>query len=85
MEDLITADFCHGHLSFPSLALSLPGGVSFDLAKRWPKDMPVRFVCCRRNSGVSPLDSVIYWCVVFDVVDDDDDDEMMNNLLKVTS
>ncbi|CAE6521429.1 unnamed protein product [Rhizoctonia solani] len=30
-QDLIQADFVHGHLQFPALTIALPGGVEFDL------------------------------------------------------
>lgn len=48
-QDVITTDFCYGFLEFsPSLALKLPGGLSFDLMKYWD-GQPVRFVCCERK------------------------------------
>ncbi|GJJ14921.1 hypothetical protein Clacol_009191 [Clathrus columnatus] len=75
-KDVITTDFCYGFLSFPSLALNLPGGISFDLKKYWD-GQPVRFVCVERqperssdeeegddNSDVSEDDDRMFWCVV---------------------
>jgi len=57
-NDLITTDFCYGFLSFPSLSLNLPGGISFDLMKYWD-GQPVRFVCCERprRPNLSPASS----------------------------
>ncbi|OCB86633.1 multidrug resistance-associated ABC transporter [Sanghuangporus baumii] len=34
-DDVLTTDFCYGFITFPELALCLPGGISFDLAKYW--------------------------------------------------
>ncbi|KAF8644906.1 hypothetical protein AX16_008189 [Volvariella volvacea WC 439] len=48
-QDVITTDFCYGFLEFnPSLALKLPGGLTFDLMRYWDRQ-PVRFVCCQRK------------------------------------
>ncbi|KIY73616.1 DUF1769-domain-containing protein [Cylindrobasidium torrendii FP15055 ss-10] len=62
-EDVITTDFCYGFLEFhPSLALRLPGGLSFDLMRYWD-GQPVRFVCCERaNGGGEPFGRIL-WCV----------------------
>jgi len=50
-HDVLTMDFCYGFLEFnPSLALRLPGGVSFDLMKYWD-GQPVRFACCERKKN----------------------------------
>jgi len=55
-SDVITTDFCYGFLSFPQLALTLPGGLSFDLMKYWD-GQPVRFVCCERAEDGDGSDS----------------------------
>jgi len=69
--DIITTDFCYGFLTFPSLSLSLPAGMSFDLTKYWD-GQPVRFVCCERHpEGFQKAKT--FWCVVFEIVDDIDD------------
>ncbi|RDB30093.1 hypothetical protein Hypma_014003 [Hypsizygus marmoreus] len=57
-EDVITTDFCYGFLEFsPSLALRLPGGLSFDLMRYWD-GQPVRFVCCERRGAVAVDDEL---------------------------
>lgn len=73
-------DFCYGFLDFsPSLALRLPGGVSFDLIKYWD-GQPVRFVCCERkrkpDHGVlSPGGDAedpwgrMFWCIQIELAD----------------
>ncbi|KAL4252011.1 Protein of unknown function DUF1769 [Pleurotus pulmonarius] len=74
-HDLITTDFCYGFLQFsPSLALALPGGLSFDLMKYWD-GQPVRFVCCERKGeneegGSDEPWGRIFWCVVIELVED---------------
>jgi len=74
-EDVITTDFCYGFLEFsPSLALRLPGGLSFDLVRYWD-GQPVRFICCKRKDaseggGGDPW-GTIFWCVSIEMVDDD--------------
>lgn len=68
-EDLLTADFCYGFLSFPSITLRLPCGISFDCMKYWD-GQPVTFVCCERaKTGKGP--GRTFWCVRFEVVADD--------------
>lgn len=71
---MITTDFCYGFLEFsPSLALRLPGGLSFDLVHYWD-GQPVRFVCCERkndNDGEDPW-GTIFWCVSIEMADDHD-------------
>ncbi|KAF9488188.1 hypothetical protein BDN71DRAFT_1491209 [Pleurotus eryngii] len=72
-QDLITTDFCYGFLQFsPSLALALPGGLSFDLMRYWD-GQPVRFVCCERKGedgeGEEPWGR-IFWCVVIELAED---------------
>ncbi|KAG1745296.1 hypothetical protein EDB19DRAFT_1894480 [Suillus lakei] len=77
-EDLITTDFCYGYLQFnPTLALRLPGGLSFDLMKYWDRH-PVRFVCCKRRkpedgerSDRQPTGD-IYWIVSIETADESD-------------
>ncbi|KAG7441086.1 DUF1769-domain-containing protein [Guyanagaster necrorhizus] len=71
-SDVITTDFCYGFLEFnPSLALRLPGGISFDLMRYWD-GQPVRFVCCERNAdrdaGENPWGR-IFWCIVIEQAD----------------
>ncbi|PPR04581.1 hypothetical protein CVT24_012009 [Panaeolus cyanescens] len=87
-QDIITTDFCYGFISFaPSLALQLPGGLSFDLIKYWD-GQPVRFVCCQRKGSraageASTLDEEedgdsddpwgrVFWCIAIEIADDDD-------------
>ncbi|KAK2461313.1 hypothetical protein APHAL10511_006840 [Amanita phalloides] len=44
-KDIISTDFCYGFLEFdPTIALRLPGGLSFDLTRYWD-GQPVKFVC----------------------------------------
>lgn len=69
-------DFCYGFLAFPRLALTLPGGIKFDLARYWD-GQPVRFVCCLRpeegGRGRVPVgDARVFWCVAIESVDDED-------------
>ncbi|KIJ61855.1 hypothetical protein HYDPIDRAFT_176829 [Hydnomerulius pinastri MD-312] len=80
-EDLISMDFCYGYLEFsPTLALRLPGGLSFDLVRYWDKH-PVRFVCCeRKRPSIWKEDTEqpvgkLFWCVAFEMADDDEDEE----------
>lgn len=80
-------DFCYGFLDFsPSLALRLPGGVSFDLMKYWD-GQPVRFVCCERkkksDSGVLAQGSdagdpwgKIFWCIQIELAEDNEGEEL---------
>ncbi|KAK0458092.1 uncharacterized protein EV420DRAFT_1620875 [Desarmillaria tabescens] len=71
-QDVITADFCYGFLEFnPSLALRLPGGISFDLMRYWD-GQPVRFVCCERNPDRDAEGDPwgrIFWCIVIEQAD----------------
>ncbi|KAK0474156.1 hypothetical protein IW261DRAFT_1341775 [Armillaria novae-zelandiae] len=68
-QDVITTDFCYGFLEFsPSLALRLPGGISFDLMRYWD-GQPVRFVCCERNKDAETEGDPwgrTFWCVVIE-------------------
>ncbi|KAF8496966.1 hypothetical protein JB92DRAFT_2988748 [Gautieria morchelliformis] len=77
-KDVLTTDFCYGFLSFPSLALNIPGGISFDLKKYWD-GQPVRFVCVdRQRSGRDQdkggddedEDDNMFWCVVVEAAED---------------
>ncbi|KAL0960228.1 hypothetical protein HGRIS_011862 [Hohenbuehelia grisea] len=70
-EDVITTDFCYGFLEFtPRLALTLPGGLSFDLMRFWD-GQPVRFVCCERKREGDVGSDVpwgrTFWCVVIEL------------------
>ncbi|GAA5843241.1 hypothetical protein JCM3766R1_006634 [Sporobolomyces carnicolor] len=49
---LVRGDFSHGFLDFSTLSLSLPGGLSFSLAKYWNGE-PVVFNCRSRTTGDS--------------------------------
>ncbi|KZV90060.1 hypothetical protein EXIGLDRAFT_838086 [Exidia glandulosa HHB12029] len=76
-EDLFTGDFCHGRLSFPSLALKIPGGIKLDLKKHWERaGQRVYFVCCERRSedGEGSIDGPgrTFWCVAFELDDESD-------------
>jgi hypothetical protein len=70
-NDVITTDFCYGFIQFPQLALTLPGGISFDLMRYWD-GQPVRFVCCRRaQEGEDVVDDArVFWCVAIELVED---------------
>lgn len=71
-KDVITIDFCYGFLEFnPTLALRIPGGVTFDLMKYWD-GQPVRFVCCERKNSDEGADpwGRIFWCVSIEMADD---------------
>jgi len=86
-DDILTMDFCYGFLDFsPSLALRLPGGVSFDLMKYWD-GQPVRFVCCERkkksDSGILAQGSdagdpwgKIFWCIQIELAEDNEGEEL---------
>lgn len=76
-------DFCYGFLEFnPSLALRLPGGVSFDLMKYWD-GQPVRFVCCERKKNQDGVPAngrgskdpwgEMFWCVQIELAEDEDE------------
>ncbi|GAA5990942.1 hypothetical protein JCM10908_000090 [Rhodotorula pacifica] len=47
---LVRGDFSHGFLNFDTLSVSLPGGLSFSLAKYWNGE-PVVFSCQKRGTG----------------------------------
>jgi hypothetical protein len=74
-DDILTMDFCYGFLDFsPSLALRLPGGVSFDLMKYWD-GQPVRFVCCERKKKTDAGDAKdpwgrIFWCIQIELAEE---------------
>ncbi|KAH7925091.1 DUF1769-domain-containing protein [Leucogyrophana mollusca] len=87
-NDVITTDFCYGFLEFnPTLALCLPGGISFDLMKYWDRH-PVRFVCCERRkqeseddedpdetTGSAPSEGPVgkqFWCVSIEMAEDEE-------------
>lgn len=71
-QDLITTDFSYGFIQFPRLALSLPGGLSFDLTKYWD-GQPVRFVCCERaKEGEMGASGRVFWCVAIEQVAEED-------------
>lgn len=61
---LVRGDFSHGFLDFSTLSLSLPGGLSFSLAKYWNGE-PVVFNCRSRKSGKS------FFVVTFELQDED--------------
>jgi len=78
-SDIITTDFCYGFIEFsPSLALRLPGGLSFDLMRYWG-GQPVRFVCCeRRKSGEVKEDDEtpwgrIFWCISIEMCEEEEE------------
>ena len=65
-------DFCYGFLEFsPSLALRLPGGISFDLMKYWD-GQPVRFVCCERGTSKEQPWRRMFWCVQIEMAGTED-------------
>ncbi|KAH8084357.1 hypothetical protein BXZ70DRAFT_570964 [Cristinia sonorae] len=75
-EDIITADFCHGHLDISSqgIAVQVPGGFSFDMMQYWD-GKPVRFICCERiqkgeSTGGFPWGRV-FWCVALEVAQEE--------------
>lgn len=73
--DVVTTDFCYGFINFaPTLALQLPGGLSFDLMRYWD-GQPVRFVCCERpKDGTRSKEAPwgrMFWCVAIEMVDSD--------------
>ncbi|KAG6884434.1 hypothetical protein C0992_006335 [Termitomyces sp. T32_za158] len=75
IQDVLTTDFCYGFLEFsPSLALRLPGGLSFDLTRYWD-GQPVRFVCCerKRREGAQGDNKLpwgqVFWSVVIEMAD----------------
>jgi len=70
-------DFCYGFLEFaPSLALRLPGGLTFDLVRYWD-GQPVKFVCCqRKNSSAADGEDpwgTLFWCVSIEMANNDHD------------
>jgi len=81
-NDIITTDFCYGFLEFnPTIALRLPGGLSFDLMKYWD-GQPVRFVCCERkkagDSEGAPWGR-IFWCVAIELVEGETENEIADS------
>ncbi|KAF5381309.1 hypothetical protein D9615_008319 [Tricholomella constricta] len=77
-EDMITMDFCYGFLEFsPTLALRLPGGITFDLMRYWD-GQPVRFVCCERKRGDSEGGGepwgTVFWCVAIEMGSEDQEE-----------
>jgi hypothetical protein len=82
-QDILTMDFCYGFIEFnPSLALRLPGGVSFDLMKYWD-GQPVRFVCCERKKQLEEENRALgcsedpwgrmFWCVQIELAEDEEE------------
>ncbi|GAA5959208.1 hypothetical protein JCM21900_004260 [Sporobolomyces salmonicolor] len=63
---LLRGDFSHGFVDFATLALALPGGLSFSLAKYWNGE-PVVFSCQRRRDGAT------FFVVTFELLDDEGD------------
>jgi hypothetical protein len=90
-QDLITLDFCYGFLEFsPSLALRLPGGISFDLMHYWD-GQPVRFVCCERRKHTSDEElggdpwGKVFWCVSIELASDEEGSpELSDNAEKIS-
>lgn len=71
LQDVILTDFCYGFLDFnPTIALRLPGGLSFDLMRYWD-GQPVKFVCCERKKeeGLGEPWGRVFWCVVIERAD----------------
>lgn len=74
--DLLTADLCHGHIHFPAMTLSFPGGITFECAKHWEEGQMLIFVCCERPNGTDePLTGPgkMFWCVGFEILLDGQD------------
>ncbi|KAF8887341.1 hypothetical protein BD779DRAFT_1611562 [Infundibulicybe gibba] len=70
-HDLITTDFCYGFLEFsPSLALRIPGGLSFDLVKYWD-GQPVRDANSLGGDHAmdAPQEEEVFWCVSIEMAD----------------
>lgn len=68
-QDILTTDFCYNFISFPSLSLTLPCGLAFDLTKYWD-GQPVRFVCCERPiEGDNVSSTTVFWCVAIERLD----------------
>ncbi|THH26540.1 hypothetical protein EUX98_g7648 [Antrodiella citrinella] len=74
-DDLITADFCHGHLDInhESICIQVPGGFSIDMMQHWD-GKPARFVCCQRPTNTETDAGMpwgrVFWCVAIETVDD---------------
>lgn len=71
-------DFCYGWIQFPSMKVSLPVGVSFNIAQFWnglPNSQTVNFVCCERNKETGRGPGKIFWCIAFELLKDEDEDE----------
>ncbi|GAA5880244.1 hypothetical protein JCM1840_003405, partial [Sporobolomyces johnsonii] len=64
---VVRGDFAHGFVDFKTLALALPGGLSFSLARYWNGE-PVVFSCQRRSDGET------FFVVTFELVEDDEDE-----------
>ncbi|KAJ1311413.1 hypothetical protein OPQ81_009903 [Rhizoctonia solani] len=62
-RDLIQADFVHGYLQLPSLAINLPGGVHIDLMYYYD-GRPVHFVCKKRGT------EEVFFVVSFTIIKD---------------
>jgi len=67
-EDVLTFDCCHGHLSFPSMGLYLPGGLSFDLLQYY-NGQPFRFILAEKAPGGGSTGKS-YMCIIFECIDE---------------
>lgn len=71
-------DFCYGWIQFPSLKVSLPAGISFNITNFWrglSDSQTLNFVCCERNKETGRGPGKIFWCVVFELVKEGDKEE----------
>lgn len=62
---MITTEFGYGFIEFsPELAVKIPGGLSFNIARYWD-GQPVRFVCCERSAAEDAQEpwGRVLWCV----------------------
>ncbi|THH32925.1 hypothetical protein EUX98_g1238 [Antrodiella citrinella] len=85
-EDLITADYVHGHLTLAPTTIAVHAvGLTFNMMQHWD-GRPVRFICCERlkpqeprSTGQREGDGMpwgrVFWCVALERVSEDSDSE----------
>ena len=79
LQDLIVADFVHGHLDIgPShFSVQIPGGYAFDMMQYW-EGQPLKFVCCERaqeGDATGGKWGRVFWCVALEAVGEEVDEE----------
>ncbi|KAH7105034.1 hypothetical protein BKA62DRAFT_433923 [Auriculariales sp. MPI-PUGE-AT-0066] len=67
-ELLLTADFVHGHVHFPSLKISFPGGIELQSTKYWHEGQRVMLAGCEKAADGSAGPGRTFFCVAFEIV-----------------